>query len=1198
MSTEDISRFLFQPLKRYSGVRMQQGRVLLDSDWNENERIDSEEFRRTLIDIVCAKGSSNQGFRVLSPGLPPIAIYDFGYDNGSFFLGGWRFETETLDGLPETFLQQPDWLQIDAVSGTLPQLPTLTGTQVRHDLVYLRGWEQCVTPVEDRELLEQALGGPDTSVRVRRMRRVEVLTDVSSTCPEAFSTLQQALSAPIAPDVGGSHLFDETSGELRSKAQLTITPDPNGLTEDPCKPAIASGYLGADNQTLRVQLTATNRFIWGYDNAAPLYRVQVTNISGVADGERRQIKFLTLPRDQMAHPLAGQAVELIPWGAILPNQEKVAEFQGQYFTIVTSYDPEDNSLTLAQPVPQAWLDWLSSHAEYWSDRDPSDLQQYLYLRLWTGGSGDASTPDRPFTPGTAVPLTGTGLSVSFSDYGLPGDFWVAAARPHTPDIVVPWELLDQAPPAGPRVFFAPLALIHWSLNDNGELQAAVHDCRERFQSLCQARGCCTVRVGDGLHSQGDFNSIEEALDDLPPEGGRICLLPGIHRTNTVIQNRQYIRITGCGVHTIVQPRPEQPNDPIFRIEASRFIQLDDMTLMTNTGTAIQLIDPPMTKVASQGLSVLRNQIVALIHAVEVRVRNAQAGDNDIWIGDNKIAMLDSPQGDVAIFSNADQVLIENNQIVVVPPPSGDRPNDPRQPDDPSISVFDPCAQAGAAYEANFPIRQFIYSTFQYVAFAVISALLERILYQTKSGIQIAGGSEAVTIRHNRIVGGRGNGITLGDLPAIAEADGVLGRAIAYDRLPERILNPLRRAFNSTLYDIVIEENTIHSMGLAGVGVEAFFSLVEVGLLIRVEDLTLYRNTITHCAQQIPNDLPESMLGDLGFGGIVLMDCENAIIQENRIESNGINHLNPICGILILMGEKVDISGNRILDNGPRTSLTNVNVRQGLRGGIVVSMSFKPRSSKLINDNELLSPDGIPAVKIHDNIVTQSLGQALLLLAMGPISIVGNQLTAQGADFRVNPLSLLAGTIYILNLGISQDLLALLLLASFRNLAAQNNQALQANYRPDVANAVRQLLYLPSGLVLFANNQVTLDLRTDDINLAFSSILIASLDDVAFNSNQSNCNSFIDVILFDTVLFAVTVRSNDNRFQEGISMTFYSLFSYGFMNTATGNQSTHCLHVLGGLVAEADNRVLLPFNCREDNLQFKQRFGGTTTRAPV
>ena len=61
MSAKDISRFLFQPEKRYSSVRMQQGRVILDSDWNEGERIDEEEARRTLAETVCEKVRRTKG---------------------------------------------------------------------------------------------------------------------------------------------------------------------------------------------------------------------------------------------------------------------------------------------------------------------------------------------------------------------------------------------------------------------------------------------------------------------------------------------------------------------------------------------------------------------------------------------------------------------------------------------------------------------------------------------------------------------------------------------------------------------------------------------------------------------------------------------------------------------------------------------------------------------------------------------------------------------------------------------------------------------------------------------------------------------------------------------------------------------------------------------------------------------------------
>jgi hypothetical protein len=224
MSAKDISRFLFQPQKRYSSVRMQQGRVILDSDWNESERIDDEEARRTLIEIVCAKGTPNNGFLV---GEVSNETYDFPLTSGSFYLGGLRFEVVP----DEQFLTQTDWLQIDADPANLLARPAPANLRRgngsfrdRYDLVYLRGWEQCVTAVEDSELRERALGGPDTSVRVRRMRRIEVLPDVPGSCTEAFAKLKVQLRAPReGDDTGEPHLFDEANCELRSKAKLTIT---------------------------------------------------------------------------------------------------------------------------------------------------------------------------------------------------------------------------------------------------------------------------------------------------------------------------------------------------------------------------------------------------------------------------------------------------------------------------------------------------------------------------------------------------------------------------------------------------------------------------------------------------------------------------------------------------------------------------------------------------------------------------------------------------------------------------------------------------------------------------------------------------------------------------------------------------------------------------------------------------------------
>jgi hypothetical protein len=536
MSAKDISRFLFQPQKRYSSVRMQQGRVILDSDWNESERIDDEEARRILVETVCANGTPNEGFLVQEvteatvteppvPGeeFPPgKETYDFALGSGSFYLGGLRFEVifkivAQGPDITEQFLSQTDWLQIDADLQNLPARPSaadLTNQdgsfKVRRDLVYLRGWEQCVTAVEDSELRERALGGPDTSVRMRRMRRIEVLPDVdldpASTdfCDAAFAKLKAQLTAPREGDnTNERHLFDDANCELRSKARLTITFGGVGITEDPCKPKVTAGFLGAENQTICVQLTATNRFIWGYDNASPLYRVQVLE----EEGQPVKIKFLTLPRDQAAQPLKGQAVEILPWSALLPNQEKVAELQGHLATVATSFNPEEKTITISKPVPQAWIDWLNvpAHAQYLSERDPDDKQKYFYLRLWTGGSGDADQPDHAFTPGTSVELLGTGLNVTFSNHGLPGDFWIIAARPNTPDMVVPWDLLKEAPPAGTRFFFTSLALVRWSVapppatGGEATVQTTVEDCRHKFRPLCE--------VGEGDTVTADFAHI-------------------------------------------------------------------------------------------------------------------------------------------------------------------------------------------------------------------------------------------------------------------------------------------------------------------------------------------------------------------------------------------------------------------------------------------------------------------------------------------------------------------------------------------------------------------------------------------------------------------------------------------------------------------------------------------------------------------
>src|SRR3954454_694159 len=62
MTHGDITCLLVQPGKHYVGARMQQGRTVLDSDFNEEAAVGDEERRRALADIVGPPGSPYDAF--------------------------------------------------------------------------------------------------------------------------------------------------------------------------------------------------------------------------------------------------------------------------------------------------------------------------------------------------------------------------------------------------------------------------------------------------------------------------------------------------------------------------------------------------------------------------------------------------------------------------------------------------------------------------------------------------------------------------------------------------------------------------------------------------------------------------------------------------------------------------------------------------------------------------------------------------------------------------------------------------------------------------------------------------------------------------------------------------------------------------------------------------------------------------------
>jgi hypothetical protein len=1150
MGTYDISRINFDKTKHYSSVRMQQGRVLTDDDWNENARIENEIQRVSNTEIVGPFGSPDDGFKIANLRLES-GLVNFDILSGTLYLGGLRLELET----GETYRLQKDWLQKPALSDGTPNFNELE----RYDLVYLESWQQPVSAVEDSSLFEVALGGPDTTTRVRNMRRVHLATGIGfCSCTDAWDKLKTDWKAAFLGKINEEY-------ERITDTLLKVSFNNSGLPEDLCTPAAAGGYLGAENQAIRVQLVDNNHFTWGFDNASPLYRVAVS-----ANG--KTVKMLTEPKDQYHWPLSNQVVEILPWSAVLPNGEKVAEQMGHLTKVEASYNPDTGEFTLQDVLaPTFGSDWKSRADK--NDLDNQVPPEYFYLRVWNRGDDFGSGSKISFTTGTPVLLGHTGLEITITGNDrTAGDYWVIAARPETPNRVVPWELEKGLSPHGVRRYFAPLAVLKWkheTVTAGNVTGKIIHDCRKKFHPLTEQECCCTFTVGDGKRSNGDFSSIQDAVDNLPADGGKICVLPGEHIANVEIMNKRQIRITGCGEHSIVRPKPDMLGNPVFLIQNAQKIQIDQLTIVAFDGIGIEVTDKDDSKIFSDQITIKENSILAGIHAIHVHVQEDKGGDNNIHIAYNKIGMIDKAIGKAAILSIADAVLIERNRIVVIASPEGNDPDDPSDPDDPQNGdPFNPCFDRLRAYLPGFSIRFQVFRFMRYILLYRPTGRSEK-KYLAEGGIQIGGTSEKVSIRENEIIGGKGNGITLGHVHNDDNQYAFKQNNTSYKYSP--------------LYEISIEENLILQMGLSGIS--CLLSNENGESYVVVNDIIIYRNTIKLCARQLPEINGQKTNKNRAWGGIVLSDCTNGSIQENIIQDNGQIEGAPICGIFVMHGETLNFSGNCIVNNGLPVLDEEVNIQRGHRGGIVVLSAFKVAALINIFKPTMPSFDGVPAVVVNDNVVVQPHGLALFIIAFGPVSVVSNQFTSLGTD-KTNFVSLFASAVFILNLGISKDLL-LFAFANMGNTVPDDNKKKLSNQ--SAIDALIALQYLPNGKVMFSSNQTTLDMRSPLSNLCLSSQFIASLDDVAYNTNQSECSSLLgvvddkitfDFVLVNTVLFGVTVRSNDNRLSDGVTLTLFSLASLGFMITATGNQSTHCLLPIGLMKAVNSNLVFDNTFCKD------------------
>jgi hypothetical protein len=514
MST-DRARRTYDPSRKYRSVVAQQGRVTLEADPNEAEEIRAADARAALIDVIAPSGSPDDGFAISVPA-PSNTAFDFAIAGGTLYVGGVRVETATTTYDGQKHGEWRDQPPPDA------QRPTTAFSES----VYLLLVEQEISAVEDEALREPALGGPDTAARTRIVQRVGRTIVNGGGCEQVFDQLLQATFPRYA--------FDAKTMRLTGRMQLKVDFAVQAGATDPCQPTAQSGFLGAENQLIRVKVANETQLVWGYDNASFLHRATVDT------ADRKKVTLAAAPVDVFHQPRALQVVEILEEAVALGDGAVAAQHTGTLRRIAPTgaYDPATRTIGLDNPV--------------------SGTATGIYVRVWENVHARPATATTPLTLTTPENVS-TGVIVYASD-GLCGigDYWLVGVRPDQPRKVFPARLQAGFQDAdGPRRWLVPLAVASWQ---PGGLTAAVTDCRKKFRNLVdlsddpQGGGCCELLVepGDDIQELVDRRLAEN--HKLGIAGLHVKLASGTYNLDRPLvfgkaSPSQHITVSGCGMTT-------------------------------------------------------------------------------------------------------------------------------------------------------------------------------------------------------------------------------------------------------------------------------------------------------------------------------------------------------------------------------------------------------------------------------------------------------------------------------------------------------------------------------------------------------------------------------------------------------------------------------------------------------------------------
>jgi hypothetical protein len=516
----DLTRSTFRTEKHYTGVRMQQGRVQLDADWNEQVDIDSHLDETTRTDVIghCGVPVHDAGFAMSVMG----DSGDVAVSSGRAYVDGILCENEASsfavlvveqDGLGVESvvvdgreLQQGDWIEISAI-GVGPLQHRLAGVSaVDHSLklevplsiaerdalveagdpvarrlvTYLTQPHFAGDPAAPEEMQPQ--GGVyffylDVWERHRTSLEDESIREVALGGPDHATRTQtvwqvkrlslgdgeeQFTCATVPP---WDQLVPPTTGRLRARAH------PQTTSDDLCTVPPGAGYRRGENQLYRIEIRDSGEL------GKATFTFSRENGSVVVPWLARNAETLTVTN------VGRDAVLGFGPGDWIEATDDRKELGGQPGTLVKVKAALDKTLTVDPATASGSL-------------DVADFPLHRKVRRWDDPSGVRVVETASGNDGYLA--LEEGVEVRFEDgYYRALDYWLVPARSALGDVEWPEDSAGGAlamPPEGVRHHYCALGIMRFA-----EAWSLVEDCRKLFPPLTELPTGGAAQPDPGVH---------------------------------------------------------------------------------------------------------------------------------------------------------------------------------------------------------------------------------------------------------------------------------------------------------------------------------------------------------------------------------------------------------------------------------------------------------------------------------------------------------------------------------------------------------------------------------------------------------------------------------------------------------------------------------------------------------------------------